>query len=373
MQKQTIKYLAVIATLVIMLFVACKGNDKIEDKETVAQNNAIQPSKETFANPLLPSGADPWSIYHEGNYYYIKSGNRSITLMRTADITELRHAEKMVVWKAAESGDHSKEIWAPEIHNINDNWYIYFAADDGDNKNHRMFVLENTSQNPFEGEFQVKSKIKTDAGDNWAIDGSIFEYNGNLYFIWSGWESFQKTQETQNIYIAHMSDPWTIDSDRVLLSTPELEWERVWKYEGVWTPDHPVYVNEGPQFLEHGDKMHIIYSASGCWTPYYALGMLTADKNVNPMNPKSWTKSKEPIFQQSQENGVYGPGHNSFFRSPDGSEDWILYHANDTPTDGCGDKRSPRAQKIGWSEDDMPLLGVPVSTTTELEKPSGTK
>jgi GH43 family beta-xylosidase len=37
------------------------------------------------------------------------------------------------------------------------------------------------------------------------------------------------------------------------------------------------------------------------------------------------------VFQTSEENGVYAPGHNSFFTSPDGKEDWILYHANTKP------------------------------------------
>ena len=169
-----------------------------------------------------------------------------------------------------------------------------------------------------------------------------------------------------------MSDPWTISSDRVLLSTPELEWERNYDYPDAWSPGAPVYVNEGPQLLAHGDKVHIIYSASGCWTPYYALGILTTDKDSDIMDPEVWTKGKDPIFQQSEENKVYGTGHNSFFKSPDGTEDWILYHANDNPADGCGNKRSPRAQKIVWDDNDMPVIGEALSTDTAIEKPSGT-
>ena len=91
------------------------------------------------------------------------------------------------------------------------------------------------------------------------------------------------------------------------------------------------------------------------------------------MDKTSWIKSKDPIFQQSPENGVYGTGHNSFFKSPDGTEDWILYHANDNPEDGCSDKRSPRVQKISWASNDMPIIGVPISTSEHLIKPSGIK
>lgn len=71
-----------------------------------------------------------------------------------------------------------------EIHNIDGKWYVYVAADDGDNRNRRMFVLENIAKNPFEGEFTVKTKLKTDKNDNWAIVGSIFPHNDQLCFIW---------------------------------------------------------------------------------------------------------------------------------------------------------------------------------------------
>lgn len=379
-QDIRIKMRRKINVLLIMSIVSLSSCKDYEGHQNVIASNAIQEVEDdtiinnTFTNPILDSGADPWVTYHEGQYYYIKSKAGSIVLMRTKDITDLRNAESKIVWNSPETGDHSKNIWAPEIHNILGNWYVYVAADDGDNRNHRMFVLENTAANPFMGEFVLKSKLKTDADDNWAIDGSIFEHDQQFYFIWSGWES-PKThggKETQNIYIAQMANPWTIASDRVLISTPQHEWERNWEYPGVWHPDAPVYVNEGPQMLAHGDKIHIIYSASGCWTPYYALGMLTMAANANPMDATSWKKAIKPIFQQSTENKVYGTGHNCFFKSPDGTEDWMLYHANDTPTDGCTNKRSPRAQKISWTIDDYPILGIPLPTLYRLTKPSET-
>lgn len=124
--------------------------------------------------------------------------------------------------------------------------------------------------------------------------------------------------------------------------------------------------------LKYGEKMHIVYSCSGCWTPNYALGMLTAHIDSDPMDPNCWTKSTQPVFQQAPENGVFATGHNCFFKSPDGTEDWILYHANNNPGDGCGRKRSPRAQRIRWQSDDMPLFGVPLPTSQPIIKPSGT-
>ncbi|MCZ4136287.1 alpha-N-arabinofuranosidase, partial [Escherichia coli] len=108
-------------------------------------------------------------------------------------------------------------IWAPELHYINGAWYIYYAKDDGDNVNHRMYVMENTSPDPTQGNWQYKGQI-TDPTNKWAIDGTVLQTGGQLYFIWSGWEG--DTNVRQNLYIAHMSNPWTIDSNRVEIARP---------------------------------------------------------------------------------------------------------------------------------------------------------
>ena len=102
--------------------------------------------------------------------------------------------------------------------------------------------------------------------------------------------------------------------------------------------------------------------------------MLTAPTDADLLNPASWKKSPQPLFKQSPENSVYGTGHNSFFKSPDGKEDYILYHARDTQMDppGMGDTRTPRAQKIEWDASDYPVLGIPYPKGKRLQKPSGT-
>ena len=323
-------------------------------------------SQGTFANPLLPSGADPYSFYKDGYYYYTHTTGNRLVLWKTKNIAELATAPKKTIWTPPVGTMYSKEIWAPEIHFIQGKWYMYFAADDGKNDNHRMYVLENASADPMEGEWIFKGKV-ADKNDKWAIDGDVFTHNNQLYMIWSGWEGDVNVQ--QNIYIAKMKNPWTIDGERVKISGSDYDWEKHGDLNDPNNPPH-VNVNEGPQYLAHDKKVFIIYSASGCWTDFYALGMLTADAKADLLNPKSWTKSAQPVFKQSAENKVYAPGHNSFFKSANGKEDWILYHANPEPNQGCGNHRSPRAQKFTWNADGTPNFGKPVSTQEQIALPT---
>ena len=293
------------------------GNTKMK-KDVSAEADSLAT---TYVNPLFPKGPDPWALFHEGTYYYMHTMQDSLVLWKTTDITDVQNAPRKTIWIPTEASN-KYHLWAPEIHNINGKWYIYYAADDGNTDNHQMYVLENVNKDPFDGEFVMKGRVSTDKDNNWAIDGSVFQNKGELYMVWSGWQTRRVDTETQCIYIARMENPWTLGSERVLISKPELEWERHNKNENGWNPSYAIYVNEGPQPLKSpkGKYIHLAYSASGVWTPYYALGLLTASTDSDLLDPRSWSKSQQPVFHQSPENGVYGTGHNSFFPSPDGTE-----------------------------------------------------
>ena len=340
------------------------------------QNDTVLANSQTYANPLFSKcGPDPWAIFHKGYYYYMHTMQDSLVLWATKDITNVRNGEKKTIWIPRDSTNY-KNLWAPEIHYINEKWYVYYAADDGNTDNHQLYVLENSNKNPFEGNFVMKGKISTDKDNNWAIDASVFENKGELYLVWSGWEKRRVKNETQCIYIASMQNPWTLKSERVLISKPELKWERKYINRNGWNPTHKIFVNEGPQPLKSpgGKYIYIIYSASGCWTPFYSLGMLYAKTSDDLLNPKSWKKNQQPIFSQSPQNKVYGPGHCSFFQSPDKKEYYILYHARNIEADLPGkDSRTPRMQKFIWDENDYPIFGVPLPLWLDFKKPSGIK
>jgi GH43 family beta-xylosidase len=56
-------------------------------------------------------------------------------------------------------------------------------------------------------------------------------------------------------------------------------------------------------------------------------GLRVGPALLQPMSASSWTKSPpRPIFQRDDAAGVYGPGHNGFFKSSGGTDDWIVYH-----------------------------------------------
>jgi GH43 family beta-xylosidase len=275
-------------------------------------------------------------------------------------MSELKNASPQTVWTAPASGENSKNVWAPELHYLNGKWYIYYTAGSSvsDHNTQRSFVLENSSADPTSGTWVDKGKIFDPAADFFAIDGTVLTYNGKDYFIWSGHAS--ATDNAQRIYIARMSNPWTLETARSLISSAQYNWE------SIGAP-----VNEGPEIvINPAGKIFLVYSASGCWTDDYSLGMLTLN-GTDPLLASSWTKTATPVFTKNVSGGAYGPGHNTFFKSKDGTEDWILYHANPSPGQGCGDARNPRMQKFTWNADGTPNFGQPVAVGAAITKPSG--
>jgi GH43 family beta-xylosidase len=319
------------------------------------------PPSTTFTNPLLSSGPDPWVIQKDTFYYYTHTFGNKLAIYKTNKMSNLRNVNPVTVWTPPTTGAYSADVWAPEIHFLQGKWYLYFAADSmGVNSTHRIYVLENSADDPTTGAWTFKGKV-SDPSNKWAIDATVFDYNGKSYLAWSGWQGDVDVE--QDIFIAELSNPWTVSGNRVMISSPTYAWEK----NGA-----PPVVNEAPQVIKNSSgKVFLTYSASGCWTDDYAIGMLSLKDGGNPLNAGDWTKSPNPVFVKKPGNNAYGPGHNAFFKSRAGNEDWIIYHANSFPGQGCGDARNPRMQKFTWNADGTPNFGEPVAAGAAVQKPSG--
>lgn len=296
----------------------------------------------TFNNPLY-QGQDPFVTYKDGYYYYVSSSNLDSNnkkyVSKSKTLTD--QGEKIEIFDS--HGDLTR-IYAPEIFFIDGKWYIYFCADYMQyNGRHYAGVLESVTDDA-QGEYIHKGALFT--GENGvnqqANDFTVFEYDGQLYGTWG---TFVEDPVSYSPGIVKMDSPYEITQDRSLL---------------------PERGGEGPRVLKNKDKIYLTVSMGGFADKGYYLSTYIFEGPGDILDKKNWT-FKDNIFRGTKD--VYGAGRASFVKSPDGTQDWMMYHSKVYEATN-NSWRQVHIQEFLW-EDDKLVLGKPISPLVTQNLPSG--
>ena len=320
-------------------------------------------------NPL-PGGQapDPFVTYDAATgYYYLLHSccnedgftSNELRLRRSRSAARLRADESKVLYVTNAADRIYGNIWAPEMHKApNGKWYIYTSCrptpEDGEK---RLVVFESKTSDPWDG-FVFKG---FPAPDLFAIDPTVMTWtDGRQYVCYSQ----VPKGGGQELAIREMTSPWTFAPKAAVIARAELPWELVPPYDRS-----PIV--EGPFFLRSpdGKRLFVVYSANGCWSDDYCLGVVE-HTGGDLVSAASWKKHPKPLF--SKGNGVYGPGHASFFRSPDGTETWCAYHTLTESNPAWHPQLRPgNLQKIDFDETGFPVMSAPVPRGVSRPAPSG--
>ncbi|MGB3441098.1 MAG: glycoside hydrolase family 43 protein [Actinophytocola sp.] len=246
--------------------------------------------------------ADPSVLRVGGTYISVQSTGGGIAVRQASSTDGLAGAPERQVW--SDTGGLG-EVWAPEIVMDSGRFYIYFSA--GAGGAHRMYAISSATADSGYG---AATRLAL-PDDKWAVDGTLFTFGGQRWFVWSGWEG--DTNVEQNLYIARMGDPVTPTGGRYVISQPRESWERV-----VGNP----FINEGPEpIIDPNGQLHVVYSANGSWSDHYCLADLRLRAGGDPTYVWDWYKSNGCLFGSHHETMmagwdptlyVDGPGHHTF-------------------------------------------------------------
>lgn len=306
--------------------------------------------------PLIFQRADPCIRRHPDGWYYFTASVPEydrIELRRARTIAGLVSAPPVDVWRKPAAGPFSELIWAPEIHRIFDTWVVFFAAAPSraikdDLFQHRMYAIATTAADPLTGEWSAPVRVETGI-DSFSLDASAFTHRGATYYVWA--QKDPAIRGNSNLYLARLASATRLATAPVRLSQPEAEWET----RGFW-------VNEGPSVLIRRGRVFLSYSASAT-DENYCMGLLQAPEDADLLDPRSWTKSPQPVFRTDYAHKVFGPGHNSFTVAEDGKTDLLVYHAR-TYTEIVGDplwdpNRHTYVKRLQWDSAGLPVFGSP--------------
>ncbi|WP_433654603.1 glycoside hydrolase family 43 protein [Nocardia sp. CA-128927] len=295
----------------------------------------------TFRNPLNP-GPDPFLTHYEGNYYLSTSQNDCLRIWKAPSLADLATAQPNTVWLDHDPS-RNRDMWAPSFRLLDGYWYFYYSAGDGTANGHRLYALRSAGSNPL-GPYTFAGQLG--APDVWAIDPELLQLGDRYYLLWSGPNNL--------LHIAPMSDPVTVSGRAVYLPSAGGCDE----------------VREAPTTIQRDGTTYLIYSTCDTGKPDYQLWMHSLPPGADPLVPANWCQHPNAVFTRDDKASVFGPGSNGIFQSPDGREDWIVYHAKDT-SEYTYDGRTTRAQPFTWNADGTPDFGRPLSLDTEIALPSG--
>lgn len=342
---------------------------------------------DTFYNPIHLTGQDPWFYKHGDEYFHVlvmgveRNGKAeaAFTVTRSKSLTTLYPdindpQTTHIAGFVADSNIQS--VWAPEIFFFENHWYLLFTAATTDqdyldaiqdktnviDSARRTYIMKSETEDPF-GNYSKAIKLEL-APDRRSIDATFMDYKGKQYVIWAGWPNELHTAFwQQNLYITELEtgDPTKVKAtsagERCLISEPKADWERYSSSQ-----------NEGPCVTYAPDGTPILlFSASYYASDCYCIGYLKMTGN-DPLERSSWEKCEKPLMETDLLRAdVVSPGHCSVVKSPDETEDWIVYHS--AKHSGAGSSRTVRLQKMTW-DGNTPKVEMS-AWTEELPLPSG--
>ncbi len=241
---------------------------------------------ETFESPVVGTMGigDPTVIFHEGKYYLYPTGdNHGYDVYISSDLVHWKKGPR--VFRSDERG-----VWAPDVlFNPPDRkFYLYYTV------NRRVGVA--VADRP-DGTFTDRGPLVENA-----IDANMFlDDDGGYYLYYASYPDFR-------IHVQPMESPVRKKGGPFEIIRPGQPWER-----------NGQPITEAPWMLKHNGTYYLLYSGGGANTLFYAIGYATAKSPLGP-----FTKfAGNPLMKEG--NGVFGPGHCSVIKTPDGRF-WMIYH-----------------------------------------------
>lgn len=309
--------------------------------------------QERFPFPLAVNRADPCIAKWRDKYYFIATndadGNRTLSIREAETIRGVFESEEIKLLDT-ETYDHLRNfLWAPELHAIGDDLYIFHAGSTGEFSDIQSHVMRlKKGGNPAVAA-DWEAPVRVVLGDGRplfeagiTLDMTVIQWQDRVYAVWA-----QRRLVPEDLgswlYIAEVDrgEPWKLISDPVLLSRPEYGWE-----------NNRTFVDEGPFVLITDNKIFVTF-ACALVDATYCVGLLSADLDANLLDAAGWTKGNYPILTSRSVQGEYGPGHNSYVTDEDGVI-WNVYHARA----GIDQPRCAGVRRVHFDVDGYPVLDL---------------
>lgn len=314
-------------------FVACALVMQNCSKGPDANVKDADPSSKTSLNagcvnnPVITGeGGDPYCFKYNGTYYLYRPDNNSIVYNTSTDL---------VNWASNVTFNYptytsSTDIWAPEVHQIGTDLYLFYANPNGAGTSRDIMAVKLAS--PTSAGSNTAVTLVGATGTPYAadvnIDPTVYNEGSNYYLLWKHKGSGNSEILIQKLNASNPTQFASGSSGSVLF--PDIPAHPINK-------EHPDLIREG--YGTSGQYRYYLFFNSGAGdTQDYKIDYATSSTLNGTYTYKGTMMAK------NASRNIYSLGGHSIVR--DGSNyRWIVYRAKSTSATGWAG-RKPRVDRL---------------------------
>lgn len=304
----------------------------------------------SYVNPVYDKYlADPYVLRHEGNYYAYGTAPASpegwqFPVLHSTDL--VHWDEKGWALQPVSGGIH---FWAPEVVCHAGTFFMYYSADGIGGCDHQMRVA--TSRSPL-GPFEDSRQVLV-PDEPFTIDAHPFQDADGQWYLFYACDFLTLDDDNRigtGIVVDRLLDMVTLERKPQVVVRPHADWQLYQAQRSIYGGTFNWHTIEGPAVLLHNNQYFCFYSGGAWQQENYGVSYVVAS---HPLGPYHRPQGLDLPILRSSPGNVTGPGHNSFTRSPDGRQEYIVYHAwNKAMT-----ARLMCLDRLEWQADRPVILG----------------
>jgi beta-xylosidase len=295
-----------------------------------------------FTNPVYPEYfADPFVWKHQGVYYAIGTGVveahsdvphgvSALTRDGQPGVFLILRSDNLASWTpvcsalATLAPDYGDAYWAPEIAAVNGKFYLYYSVGRGDKAHHIRVALSDQPEGPYR---DMGVRVTDPFICPFAIDASPFQDDDGQWYLFYARDMLDGDRVGTAVVVDRLQDMTRLEGQERIVVRARHDWQRFIANRIMYGGVYDWHTIEGPCGRKRNGRYYCLFSAGRWENETYGVDFAVADNVLGPYRCDSNDSGARLL--RTLPGKVLGPGHNSMIEGPDGSTDYIVYHAWD--------------------------------------------
>jgi len=273
-----------------------------------------------YSNPIISvAGGDPYCFKYNGTYYMYRPYNKTVIYNTSTDL---------VNWSASATVNYtsSTTIWAPEVHQVGSDLYLYYANPNGVNGGRDLMAVKLTS--PTSAGTNTVVNMVGSADEEINIDPTVYQEGSDYYLLWKNVGTGYSRIRIRKLNSSNGTQFASGSSESVLFDDIPAN---------PLNKEHPTLIREGYSIpIQY--RYFLFFNSGVGDTQDYKVDYATSSSLMG-----TYTYQGTMMAKNASRN-IYSVGGHSVVRDGNNYQ-WMVYRAKSTSNVGW-DGRKPRIDRL---------------------------